>query len=115
MSRERVTLSQTELKRVLVLQKVLDGKMIIREAALVLGLSERQVYRLKARLKSQGPASLAHGNRGRKPATLFRMMFASRWSSSQQTKYRGCNYTFLSELLCEHEGIVFALLLFAVS
>ncbi|MDI3481779.1 MAG: hypothetical protein PWQ97_1434, partial [Tepidanaerobacteraceae bacterium] len=61
-------MSQTELKRVLVLQKVLDGKMIIREAALVLGLSERQVYRLKARLQSQGPASLAHGNRGRKPA-----------------------------------------------
>ncbi len=27
-----------------------------------------QVYRLNARLKSQGPARLARGNRGRKPA-----------------------------------------------
>ncbi|WP_422449282.1 helix-turn-helix domain-containing protein [Thermoanaerobacterium sp. DL9XJH110] len=115
MSRERVTLSQTELKRVLVLQKVLDGKMTIREAALVLGLSERQVYRLKARLKSQGPASLAHGNRGRKPAHTIPDDVRQQVVQLAQTKYRGCNYTFLSELLCEHEGKVFALLLFAVS
>lgn len=97
------------------LQKVLDGKMTIREAVLVLGLSERQVYRLKARLQSQGPASLAHQNRGRKPAHSIPDDIRKQAIFFAQTKYWGCNYTFLSKLLCEHEGIVFALLPFAVS
>ncbi len=65
--KEMVTLSQTQLKRMLVLQQVLEGQISTFEAALVLGLSERQVYRLKAKFQSQGPAALVHGNRGRKP------------------------------------------------
>ncbi|WP_207666878.1 hypothetical protein [Desulfofundulus salinus] len=43
--KEMVTLSQTELKRMLVLQRVLEGQISTFEAALVLSLSERQVYR----------------------------------------------------------------------
>lgn len=103
--KEMVTLSQTELKRMLVLQRVLEGQISTFEAALVLGLSERQVYRLKAELRSQGPAALAHGNRGRKPVHAVPEEVRQQVIQLAQTIYRGCNYTFLSELLCEREGI----------
>ncbi|SHI32454.1 Transposase [Desulfofundulus thermosubterraneus DSM 16057] len=103
--KEIVTLSQTELKRMLVLQRALEGQISTFEAALVLGLSERQVYKLKAKFQSQGPAALVHGNRGRKPVHAVPEETRQQVIQLAQTIYRGCNYTFLSELLCEREGI----------
>ena len=35
------------------------------KASLVLGVSERQCYRIKARVKQQGVKGVVHGNRGR--------------------------------------------------
>ncbi|MGB9787189.1 MAG: ISNCY family transposase, partial [Infirmifilum uzonense] len=98
-------MSQTELNRIQVLEKTLGGLITTGEAALILGLSERHIYRLKARLQELGPASLAHGNRGRKPAHTIPDNIRQQVVQLAQTKYWGCNYTFLSELLHEYEGI----------
>lgn len=95
-----------ELTRIQVLEQVLEGLITTRYAALVLGLSERHTYRLKAKLRNQGPEALAHGNRGRKPAHAIPEETRKQVLELAQTKYRGCNYTFLSELLSEYEGIV---------
>lgn len=100
-----VTLSQSELKKLFVLQRVVDGHLSISEAALVLGLSVRHIKRLKKQLLEHGPAGLAHGNRGRKPAHAIQDDVRQKVLQLAQTKYRGCNYTFLSELLSEFEGI----------
>jgi transposase len=106
MNKVMVTLSQSELNRVLVLQRAVDGQLTIQEAALVLGLSQRHVKRLKKKFLQDGAAGLAHGNRGRKPAHTIPYDVREKILQLAQTKYRGCNYTFLSELLAEHEGIV---------
>jgi transposase len=58
-------LSVKEQKRLVVVLEVEAGRMIGREAAEVLGLSLRQVRRLIAAYQKEGPAGLAHGNRGR--------------------------------------------------
>jgi len=50
-----------------VLNEVEKGKMITREAAEILGISERQGWRLLAAYREEGAAGLAHGDRGRKP------------------------------------------------
>jgi len=105
MNKVMVTLTQSELNRAFVLQRVVDGHIVIREAALVLGLSERQVKRLKKKFLREGAAGLAHGNRGRKPAHAIPNAVREKVLQLAQTKYGGCNYTFLSELLAEHEGI----------
>ncbi|MEW6243328.1 MAG: helix-turn-helix domain-containing protein, partial [Bacillota bacterium] len=68
MNKVMVTLSQSELNKAFVLQRVVDGHLTIREAALVLGLSERHTKRLKKKFLAHGAAGLAHGNRDRKPA-----------------------------------------------
>ena len=49
------------------MERVLEGSYTIRQAAEVLGLSERQVKRLKGAMRQEGVAALAHKNRGRKP------------------------------------------------
>nr|WP_025773207.1 helix-turn-helix domain-containing protein [Moorella thermoacetica] len=48
-----------------VIEQAIKGKITNRQAAEVLGLSERQVIRLKERMKAEGVAGLAHKNRGR--------------------------------------------------
>jgi hypothetical protein len=68
MRAERVTLSEREQRRAMALNRVLAGAWTRREAAAVLGLSERQVRRLLAAYAACGPQALAHGNRGRPPA-----------------------------------------------
>jgi hypothetical protein len=48
------------------------------EAARLLGISERQMKRVRARLpRREGPSALAHGNRGRRPANAVEMGLTS--------------------------------------
>jgi transposase len=47
------------------LTKVIAGEVKVAEAAGLLGLSVRSVWRLKRRFADEGPAGLVHGNRGR--------------------------------------------------
>jgi hypothetical protein len=51
----------------LILARVVAGKLDIDEAALVLGLSARQVRRLKRGFLERGPEALRHGNSGKAP------------------------------------------------
>lgn len=60
-------MSAKESRRVFVIEQAVDGKITNRQAAEVLGLTERQVIRLKERMKAEGVAGLAHKNRGRIP------------------------------------------------
>ncbi len=61
---------QTELNRIQILEQTLGGLISTGYAALLLDLSEHHAFRLKAKLREYGPASLARGNRGRKPAQV---------------------------------------------
>ena len=61
-------MSQEQLKRYTVISKTLEGSMSVKQAAEVLGLSVRQVIRLKKGVRENGAAALIHKNQGRKPA-----------------------------------------------
>ena len=66
MSREGpVTLSQREQQRLRVVMEVEAGRWSVEQAAEVLALSVRQVWRLRARYRAEGAAAFMHGNRGR--------------------------------------------------
>lgn len=58
-------MSERELNRIEVLSQVTQGRMTAVTAATVLGLSRRQVHRLLATFRSDGPAALRHKARGR--------------------------------------------------
>lgn len=63
-----LTLTTKEQPRLQILNVVLEGRWSMRETAEVLGVSERQGWRLLAAYRKEGAAALAHGNRGRVPS-----------------------------------------------
>ena len=67
MKEETITLNTQEQKRAMILNRVQAGQLSVAEAAEVLDLSARQMRRILAAYEKEGPAALAHRNRGRKP------------------------------------------------
>lgn len=65
--RSMMQLSLKESKRVYIMERLVIGQLSVRQGAELLGLSERQIKRLKRRVSQRGVAALAHGNRGRSP------------------------------------------------
>jgi transposase len=103
--REQITLNGKEQKRAMVLTTVIEERVTVRQAGEVLGLSVRHVRRLKAAYRREGPAALAHGNRGKRPAHALEDVLGRRVVELAQTTYKGCNHQHLTELLGEREGI----------
>src|SRR5690606_8005876 len=105
MGREKITLTKTELKKVLVIEKLVDQKIKLAEAAELLGLSTRQVLRLKKRYITEGAEGIAHKNRGRKPVHTISEDVKELVAELYRTKYHGSNNCHFSELLQEHESL----------
>ncbi len=101
-----LTLSQREEARLQVLNQVLDGRLRVADAAMVLGVSERHGWRLLAAYRKEGAAALAHGNRGRKPTHTVGEEVKARVQELAQGRYQGLNHCHLTELLAEREGLV---------
>jgi len=73
--------------------------------AIAMGLSVRQVQRLKKALKEEGPAGLAHGNRGRSAAHAVSEEVAGQVVELYKDKYQGFNFSHFHEKLVEIEGV----------
>lgn len=106
MTQETITLTREEMKKVLVIQKCIDQVLTIVEAATTLGISQRQVLRLKLKLKEKGAEGIVHKNRGRKPEHALTPRIQERIVELYQSdNYAGSNDCHFSELLLEHEQI----------
>ena len=101
----RITLTQKEQTRAKVLTMVIEGKCTAREAAQLVQLSERHVLRLKKGLREQGPAALAHGNRGRCPGHAIADELRKEVIELSTSLYHDYNHTHLQEELEERHSI----------
>ena len=104
--KDPVILSQREQQRLRVITEVESGRYTVEQAAQVLKLSVRQVWRLKARFKEEGAAALMHGNRGRVSPGRIDEATQARIVELMTGSYVGCNDHHLAELLALREGIV---------
>lgn len=100
-----ITLTMNQQKRIEILERVLRKDLTVIEAAMVLGLSERQCYRIKARVKDQGVKGVIHGNRGRPCKYKLKDQTLKRVVELARGKYRGFNDHHLTEKLKEEEKI----------
>lgn len=106
MKTDVVTLSLKQLNRLDIINKAIAGFMTVSEAASALGLSERQVKRLKKDVRQCGPAALIHKNSLRKPMNAISADTASTIVALKKTKiYQNANFTHFKELLLEHHDI----------
>jgi transposase len=100
-----ITMTTREQRRAWVLTRVLKDELTMAEAAETLGLSERQLWRLRVAFERHGPAGLVHGNRGRPSGRRLEASLRERVVELRRTTYGDVNDTHLAELLAEREGI----------
>jgi len=105
---KELTLTQAEQARLQILNQVLRREMAAGEAASALGVSERHIWRLLMAYRKEGAASLAHGNRGRRPPNAISEAIRAQVTTLARTRYAGLNHTHFTELLAEREGVVLA-------
>ena len=98
-------MTSREQRRTWILTKLLVGELTISEAAAVLGLSERHIWRLRRAFEAAGPKALVHGNRGRPSPRRLAADERARIIELARTSYAGTNDTHLAELLAEREGL----------
>ena len=94
-------MSQKELQRIPVLEGVLARRLTQIEAAEVLTLSVRQVFRLKERFKQSGPEGLAHKNRSRPSNHRYPESLRNQALQLIQERYSDFGPTLASEKLSE--------------
>jgi transposase len=104
--KDPVTLSQRAQQRLHVLTEVEAGRWTAEQAAEVLGLSLRHVWRLKGRYLQEGAAAFMHGNRGRPSPGRINDKTRLRVKELLTGPYAGCNDHHVAELLALREGIV---------
>ena len=100
-----MTLTKNELKRVKVLELLKCGSMSCSEAAVSLGVTDRQLRRLKNKYAEEGAEGLIHGNRDRKPKHTLSEELKQEVIRLYEGKYYGSNFCHYSQLLQEHEEI----------
>jgi transposase len=98
-------MSRRDWKRMDALERIGTGKLTSGEAAEVLGLSTRQVRRLRRALERHGAAGVLHGNQGREPSNRVTEDLRGRIVEFRRKKYEGFNDQHFTEKLCEVEGL----------
>jgi transposase InsO family protein len=97
--------SQRELKRLHIIQKVLEGGITQRDAAEVLTLSDRQIRRLVKRVKIEGEKGVIHRSRGRASNRRISQKLKEKVLKLYRAQYQGFGPTLASEKLGERDSI----------
>lgn len=100
-----VAMSQSELTRFDVLQRVERGELRISDAAASLSLCPRQIYRLLGRLRTNGATGLVSRKRGRASNRRFSEAFRDQVVGIVRERYADFGPTLACEYLAEHHGI----------
>ena len=96
-----VTLNMEQQREVEILTRLEAGVLDVTTAGELLGVSARQVRRLRSRFRQEGMAAVVHGNRGRSPANRTDPALVQRILAlaGPEGKYHDLNVCHLQELL----------------
>jgi len=100
MDESQPRLKEHELVRLRVIGTTFSDR-VARDAAAMLRLSVRQVFRLKARVRTQGARGIIHGNTGRRPANAKPLSLRQRVLELRETKFPKYNDYHFAEALEE--------------
>jgi len=98
-------MSARQWKRLDVVERLEQGKVGTGAAAQMLGLSTRQVRRLRQSIKRLGKAAIIHGNTGRAPKNRTPEKLRVQIIELAKGKYVGFNDTHLTDKLAEEEKL----------
>jgi len=99
-------MSQRQLQRFQVVSMALEGRCTVREAAQALGVSPRQLLRLKRAVRDRGARGVVHGNTQRASPRRTDERLLRRVLRLARGKYKGFNDTHMCEFLWLNEKIL---------
>lgn len=95
-----------ELKRITIIQSVIDKKRTQKEAADALNISDRQIRNIIRRYKKEGPDGIKHKNKFNKPSRAFSEDFKKKIIDLKLSDdYIDTNFSHFKDLLEERENI----------
>lgn len=100
-----IRMSKMELYRVTVVEKLISGEYTTGRAAKLLGITPRQIKRLKKKYRENGPEGLIHGNRNRSSNRKIAPGITEKIEELYREKYHDFGPTLASEKLRELHGI----------
>jgi len=103
--RDIIMASQRELKRLHIVQKVIEGSLKQTEAAEMLSLSIRQTGRITLRVKDEGAQGVVHRSRGRESNRKLPQEVKDKVLGLYRQHYRGFGPTLAQEKLLERDGL----------
>jgi len=106
MSEWELKVSQKEIHRMHVVRLTMEGRETVGRGAKLLGISSRQMKRLRRKMKERGVEGLLHGNRGKAPWNKTGSEKIKQVIEGARGRYQGFNDTHLTEKLKEKEKIV---------
>lgn len=100
-----LNLTMKEAERYKVISEVEEGYLKVKEAAEILELSERQIYRIKARVEEEGAGGVIHRSKGKRAPLWLTEKIRDRIDHLYKNKYGGFNLTHMTEFLNGEERI----------
>ena len=98
-------MGETQWKQLDAVRRIKQAALTVVQAAQLLGLSERQVRRLKQAVEKRGARGVVHGNTGRSPAHRLKASIRKRIVALMRGTYAGFNDQHFTEKLVEVEKI----------
>ena len=100
-----VAMSHGELSRYDTLLRFERGELRVEDAAMLLGVCRRQVYRLYGRLREDGPETLVSWKRGRPSNRAFKAELRTRVLDLVREHYHDFGPTLAAECLAERHQV----------
>ncbi len=98
-------LTMKDINKYKTVTEVNEGHLKVTEASKILKLSERQIYRIKEKIKQEGIKGILHKSRGVKRARWLTQDVQDKAAHLYNTKYKGFNITHVTEYLNTEEKI----------
>ena len=100
-----LTMSQKESDRLSLIKQLIDKKISARESSEILHLSERQIYRLLSRVRSEGSKGIIHKLRGKKSNRGYSESVSSKVIEIYIRQYSDYGPTLFSEELLKNYNL----------
>jgi transposase len=106
MKQEVITMTRKEMNRYDIITKANLGVVTVKEAAEGLGITERQIKRLKRKVREEGATAVIHGNKNTTTKRKIGPELEKEVIGLKQVEpYKECNFKHFAELLEEYHGI----------
>ena len=104
--KEGMMFNMNELKRITIIQSVIDKRRTQKEASIALNISERQIRNLVKRYREEGSIGIKHKNKFNKPSHAFSNDFINKIVELKLSDdYIDTNFSHFRDLLKERENI----------